>query len=354
MKPDIFCSMSKYYGKHLCIVYVRVRNKIMKLNKKLLLLVFIISITTIVYLLNRPISNPPKPANFICLNKEDGSFRDFDSIKHIYGFGLSYRQHIIQTAASYNPTDTPPVFKKSINSIITHENEMVSIPSNTALQNALNNIESGLSEKIIQKFSNIKPLVDYEVELGIIILEDITIENLKDSKFIPKLGFFIANDISERCIAILGDGESNKYDYWGISKDFEGFTPLPEKYWIPNQFKKDQIPCVTIKTFVNGKLRQKEKTSNMIYTPTQLLNYISSKYQTDFIKGDIILSGTPGGTAIHAPRWKIRMGKLIGADRFKKLQTVLNGDQSEYLKNKDEMVVSGDWLGERKVIMKLQ
>jgi 2-keto-4-pentenoate hydratase/2-oxohepta-3-ene-1,7-dioic acid hydratase in catechol pathway len=157
-------------------------------------------------------------------------------------------------------------------SIITQENEMV---KNKAFQNTLNSIESGLSDKIIQKFPNIKPLVDYEVELGIIILEDIY-RKFKHSKFIPKLGFFIANDIS----AILGDGKSNKYDYWGISKDFEGFTPLPEKYWIPNEFKKDQIPCITIKTYVNGKLRQKEKTSNMIYTPTQLLNYISSKYQT--------------------------------------------------------------------------
>ncbi len=324
----------------------------MKINSKIILLFTIISTATSLYLLFRPITNPPKPANFICLKIEDGTFKNFDSIKHIYGFGLSYRQHIIQTSASFNPSDTPPIFRKNINSILLGKNMTVSIPSNTEMQQSMNTIESGLADIIHDKFSTIKPLVDYEVELGIIILEDITPDNLKDEKYIPKLGFFIANDISERCIAILGDGKPNKYDYWGISKDFKGFTPLPEKYWVPNQYKKDQIPCITIKTFVNGNLRQEEKTSNMIYTPTQLLKYISSKYQTNFVKGDIILSGTPGGTAIQAPRWKIRLGKIIGADRFKKLQTIINGNQSEYLKNKDEVLVQGDWLGEIKVIMK--
>jgi 2-keto-4-pentenoate hydratase/2-oxohepta-3-ene-1,7-dioic acid hydratase in catechol pathway len=183
-------------------------------------------------------------------------------------------------------------------------------------------------------------------------LEDISLEMLREENFIPKLGFFIANDISERCIAILGDGLPNKFDYWGISKDFAGFTPLPEQYWVPNEFKQNQIPCLQLKTLVNGEIRQDENTANMIYTPIELLRYISSKYNTNFKSGDIILSGTSGGTAIHAPRWKIRVAKLLGLGRFKKLDSVLGGNHDAYLKSNDKVEVQGDWLGNIIVIMK--
>ncbi|MBK7641400.1 MAG: fumarylacetoacetate hydrolase family protein [Bacteroidetes bacterium] len=318
---------------------------------KIFLFLFAFAIIGFLYYLNRPISNAPKPAKFNCLNEKDGVFFDFDSVNHIYGFGLIYQQHIVQTSASYNANDTPPIFKKSLNSILQGNKMIVKMPTIENLRNAMNTIEPGLADLAFNNMPTLKPLVDYEVELGIIILEKINLSDLEDDKFIPKLGFFIANDVSERSIAVLGDGKANKFDYWGVSKDFEGFTPLPQKYWVPNQFNKDQIPCVTIQTFVNGKIRQEEKTNNMVYTPTQLLNYISNKYQTNFEKGDIILTGTPGGTAIHAPRWKIRIGNLIGADRFKKLETIVNGNTSEYLKKGDEVIVKGEWLGEIKIEM---
>jgi 2-keto-4-pentenoate hydratase/2-oxohepta-3-ene-1,7-dioic acid hydratase in catechol pathway len=320
--------------------------------KKLLLLLPVLVLVAAVYYLTRPIPNPPSPAEFVCLNEANGTFKNFDSLpQNIYGFGLSYRQHIVETSAYYNPIDTPPIFRKGLNSIVVGEDKIVKIPSDAEMKNSMNTIESGLADVVYDEFPTIKPLVDYEVELGIIILEDISKEDLKNENFVPKLGFFIANDISERCIAILGDGQPNQFDYWGISKNFAGFTPLPEQYWIPNTFEPNQIPCIQLKTLVNGMERQNENTSNMIYTPIELLHYISAKYNTAFLQGDIILSGTSGGTAIHAPRWKIRVAKLLGLGRFKKLDSVLGGNKDAYLKSKDKVEVQGEWLGKISVTM---
>ena len=103
-----------------------------------------------------------------------------------------------------------------------------------------------------QQVASLPALLDYEVELGFVLLEDIPWENLKDEQYIPKIGFFIGNDLSARSLAVLGEGKANRYDYWGVSKGFLGFTPISEKVWIPNEFKANSLPCIMIETFVNG------------------------------------------------------------------------------------------------------
>lgn len=311
-----------------------------------LLLLLLLLLLYVVYYLFHPLSNPPKSASFIRLDEKDGTFQPFTSQpKNIYGIGLSYQQHIIETAASFNPNNAPPIFRKELNSILIDEYNVVKIPAENEIKNAMNHIENGLFEEVNKRYPSLQPLVDYEVELGIIILEDINLEQLKNEKFIPKIGFFITNDISERCLAILGDGKENQYDYWGISKSYTGFLPLPKQYWQPTSYQKDQLPFVQIQTFVNGILRQEDVTQNMIYTPTELINHIIKKYKTPLFKGDLILTGTPGGTAIYAPRWKLRLGNLLNIGRFKKLETILKSDTSKFLKHNDEVIVNGDWLG---------
>ena len=317
-------------------------------NIGILLGVLVFVVGAIFIYLNRGLPDEIKPANFNCLSLEEGTFKDFDILpSNIYGIGLAYAGHINETASDFDPDGDPPVFIKDNNSIIKSGNK-VKIPSRKRMLDALEQLEPGISETVNQKFKSLPALLDYEVELGFVLLENIPKENLKDANYIPKIGFFIANDLSARSLAVLGEGQDNRYDYWGVSKSFLGFTPISEKVWIPTEFKANSIPCILIITEVNGELRQHQMTSDLIYTPLQMLQTIQRKYPNRQLqKGDIVLTGTPGGVVMSAPRWLVRVAGLIGMDRFEKLGNIISDEKkiSEFLQDGDKVLVKGEELG---------
>jgi len=317
-------------------------------NIGILLVVLVFVVGVIFIYLNRGLPDEIKPANFNCLSLDEGTFMDFDTLpKNIYGIGLSYAGHINETASDFDPEGDPPVFIKANNSI-TKNGSQVKIPSRQTMLNAIEELEPNISETINQKFQSLPALLDYEVELGFVLLEDISAENLNDANYIPKIGFFIGNDFGARSVAVLGEGQDNRYDYWGISKSFSGFTPISEKIWIPNEFKANSIPCITIETQVNGEVRQHQMTSDLIYTPLQMLQAIHRKYPNKLLlKGDMVLTGTPGGVIMSTPRWLVRLAGIIGMDRFDKLAKVTSDEKdiAKFLKAGDKVLVKGEGLG---------
>lgn len=298
--------------------------------------------------LNRGLPHEIKPAGFNCLSLDDGSFTDFDTLpNNIYGIGLAYAGHINETASNFDPQGDPPIFIKANNSI-TRNGSQVKIPSHQSMLDAVEKLESGISQKVNEQFKSLPALLDYEVELGFVLLEDISAENLNNADYIPKIGFFIGNDLSSRSLAVLGEGQDNRYDYWGISKSFLGFTPISEKVWIPNEFNANSIPCIMIETFVNGEVRQHQMTSDLIYTPLQMLQAVHRKYPNKPLqKGDMVLTGTPGGVVMSAPRWLVRLAGIVGMDRFKKLAKVTadEKDINKFLQAGDKVLVKGEGLG---------
>ena len=87
-------------------------------------------------------------------------------------------------------------------------------------------------------------------------------------------------------------------------------------------------------------------TSRSLYTPLQVLRFIHASYpESPMRKGTMVLTGTPGGVALKAPRWMMRAGDLVGMSRFKKLSIKLDSDLSTFLKPGDQVVVSGEGLG---------
>lgn len=317
-------------------------------NIGILLGVLVFVVGAIFIYLNRGLPDEIKPANFNCLSLDEGTFMDFDNLpKNIYGIGLSYAGHINETASDFDPDGDPPVFIKANNSI-TKDGNKVKIPSRKRMLDALEQLEPGISETVNQKFKSLPALLDYEVELGFVLLEDITSANLKNADYAPKIGFFIANDFGARSLAVLGEGQANRYDYWGISKSFSGFTPISDKIWIPKGFKANSIPCINIETQVNGEVRQHQLTSDLIYTPLQMLQAIHRKYPNKLLlKGDMVLTGTPGGVVMSTPRWIVRLAGMIGMDRFDKLTKVTSDkkDVAKFLKAGDKVLVKGEGLG---------
>ena len=319
----------------------------MRLTKMILTIILLV-ITGLAYYLFRPLSNIPAPANFTCLKIEDGTFIARDSLplpQNIYGMGLTYRKHLVETAAEFDPTALPPIFKKKLNSLTSH-GEKVQLPTQEALIAAAGALEEDVAAKLSADFNKLSPMLDYEVELGFVLLDNITADDLEADDFIPKLGFFIANDLSARSIGLLGEGTALRYEYWGISKSFPGFLPLSDQVWIPNHPTSNTIPCVSLETYVNGDVRQSQTTDNMIYTPLEMLRFIQQKYpNTPLQKGDMVLTGTPGGVAVATPRALVRLSNLLGFDRYKKLSIKLKGDLSGFLKAGDVVEVRGEGLG---------
>jgi 2-keto-4-pentenoate hydratase/2-oxohepta-3-ene-1,7-dioic acid hydratase in catechol pathway len=297
-----------------------------------------------------PLSNIPRPADFRCvgLRKGDGRLLPLElDPKRIYGIGLSYADHLKETGSDFDPEAHPPVFKKALSSLNISA-EPVRIPARKSIVEAAEGVEPGLGKRIDREFEDLPPLLDYEGELAFMLLEDVEWERIEDPGYAPKLGYFLANDISARTIAVLGEGRPNRYEYWGVSKSFPGFLPVGDKMWVPYEDEPDSILCTYITTTVNGLVRQRQTTRNMMYTPREMLFFISKAYPDELpSRGDVVLTGTSSGVALQVPAWKAGLANILRLDRFVKLFfSILSGEGNrKYLRAGDVVRVSGGMLG---------
>ncbi len=326
------------------------KGKIKMLTLSILILLPILLFT--IYLF-RPLTHKPAPATFKALSLSEGRFESFVAKpSHIYGMGLVYSKHIMETAASFDPAIPPPIFKKEIQSL-NQNAESVVLPKGKILYDAIMAFEPELKENESLTNLNLLPLLDYEVELAFVILKDIEKADLEKPEFAPQLGYFIANDLSARSLAVFGEGKRNKAEYWGVSKSFKGFLPISKKMWIPNVHLTNSLPDIKLETYVNGNLRQSENTVNMIYTPKEMLRFIQNKYpDAKLKKGDIVITGTPGGVALSTPKALARLFDLLNLSRFTKLKLLLKKENPRFLQIGDEVLVRGVGLGEVKVIIR--
>lgn len=300
-----------------------------------------------------PHSHQPRPAEFVRIGvrADEGTLIPMMlQPKNIYGMGLTYATHIKETGSRFNPNEPPPVFRKKLSSLNTDERP-VRVPSRQELIKCAESVEPGLGAKLEKDFAELPPLLDYEGELGFVLLEDIDWQNIHDSRYAPAIGYFIANDLSARTIAVLGEGRENRYEFWGASKSFAGFLPVGRKVWVPRAHRPDAVFSTDIVTKVNGEVRQRQTTTDMIYTPRQMLVFISQKFPDTLPrKGDVVLTGTPSGVALQVPAWKARMADILGFDRMTKLTFTINSarNNKKFLKPGDVVEVSGGFLGEVK------
>lgn len=248
----------------------------------------------------------------------------------------------------------PPLFKKELHSLVVKP-VYISLPNRGQLLEMAEKTEPGLAVKIKEESDQISPLIDYEVELAFVLLEDVDWDDIKKGSGMPKIGYFLSNDVSSRFIQVLGEGQINRYDYWTASKSFSKFLPVNNILWIPDKQKKNSILCIELICTVNGEVRQKETTSNIMYSPEQMLNFIYRVYPKNLPeKGDIILTGTPGGVAFQVPAWKKKLADFLNLGRFTKLNLAMKsaGKDNRFLKKGDTITFSGGILGSVTTIVK--
>jgi 2-keto-4-pentenoate hydratase/2-oxohepta-3-ene-1,7-dioic acid hydratase in catechol pathway len=129
--------------------------------------------------------------------------------------------------------------------------------------------------------------VEHEIELGVVIGKGGKGIS-REMAFNHVMGYTIVNDVTER--QMQGSDIEKKLP-WFRSKGFDTFAPMGP--WIVTA---DEIPPpvhLDLELSVNGQIRQKSNTSNMIFDVPTLIEFIS-RYMT-LEPGDIISTGTPEG-----------------------------------------------------------
>lgn len=137
-------------------------------------------------------------------------------------------------------------------------------------------------------------LLDYEVELGLVIGTDIrgpeavTADRVGD--FVG--GLVIANDVSARDIQVP-EGQFYK------GKSFRSFTPVGPYLVLLEPGDAERLMDLEMSLWVNGTRRQHARLTDMIFRPAETLTELSEVMDLD--AGDLILTGTPGGVALQPP-----------------------------------------------------
>ncbi len=123
--------------------------------------------------------------------------------------------------------------------------------------------------------------VDYEAELALVMGRTARFVSEADA---PRhiFGYTCANDVTARDL-------QKKDGQWTRAKGFDTFCPVGP--WIETD--PGDLRDLTLRTVVNGEVRQEGSTANMIITPHLLVSYISNIMT--LYPGDVILTGTPAG-----------------------------------------------------------
>ncbi|MEP6994188.1 MAG: fumarylacetoacetate hydrolase family protein [Acidobacteriota bacterium] len=177
----------------------------------------------------------------------------------IVAVGKNYRDHAAEFGG-VAPEDEPMLFLKAPSALIRDGEEIVLPPESQR--------------------------VDYEGELALVVGRKIKAwprENWRDAL----AGICCANDVTARDL-------QKKDRQFARSKSFDTFCPVG-----PGVAVGVDPSDLALLTRVNGAVRQTARTSEMVFSPSFLVAYISR--MMTLYPGDLILTGTPAGVGPLTP-----------------------------------------------------
>jgi acylpyruvate hydrolase len=180
----------------------------------------------------------------------------------IFGVGLNYRAHAEEQGREL--PEEPMVFMK--------------LPSSSAPPSG-----PVRRPEIVQR-------LDYEGELALVMGADNRIA-----------GYAVADDVSARDL-------QRRETHWTRAKGFD--TSCPYGPWVTTA---DEVPDprgLRLRTWVNGELRQDSSTSDLIFGPREIVEFITATCTIE--PGDVILTGTPAGVgmSMDPPRF-LQSGDVV-------------------------------------------
>ena len=147
--------------------------------------------------------------------------------------------------------------------------------------------------------------LDYEVELGLVlgaplpIGTEVTDEELGDYV----AGLVVTDDVSAREIQLT---RTQFYE----SKSYPTFTPVGPYLTLVDAAELRRLAELRLRLSVNGEVRQDSSVAEMIVRPARALSLLA-RFQP-LAPGDLLLTGTPGGTALKAPHVVVeKIGALL-------------------------------------------
>jgi 2-keto-4-pentenoate hydratase/2-oxohepta-3-ene-1,7-dioic acid hydratase in catechol pathway len=136
--------------------------------------------------------------------------------------------------------------------------------------------------------------LDYEVELGLVIGRDLpvgtVVTDAELSRYVAAL--VVADDVSARQIQLT---RTQFYE----SKSYPSFTPVGPWLTLVDGADLHRLDALRLTLSVNDQVRQDSTVADMIVRPARALTLLS-RFQP-LAAGDLLLTGTPGGTALTAP-----------------------------------------------------
>jgi 2-keto-4-pentenoate hydratase/2-oxohepta-3-ene-1,7-dioic acid hydratase in catechol pathway len=137
-------------------------------------------------------------------------------------------------------------------------------------------------------------LLDYEVEIGLVFGRELPVgTTVTDDNLAEYVaGLVVTNDISAR------DVQLPKTQFYE-AKSYPTFTPVGPALLLLDADELKRFTDLRLKLWVNGELRQNMTVADMIYLPVQALQALTRFQRLD--PGDLLLTGTPVGTALSAP-----------------------------------------------------
>lgn len=172
--------------------------------------------------------------------------------------------------------------------------------------------------------------LDYEVEIGIVIGRELPVgtEISEDSWTSYVAGLVVTNDVSAR------DVQLPKTQFFE-GKSYPTFTPVGPALVLLTDDELKRFGDLRLRLWVNGELRQSALVDgDMVYSPLQALQALSRFQRLE--PGDLLLTGTPVGTALSAPPKPVEMiGALLPAATRWKLFFKAQAKNTKYLQADD-------------------
>lgn len=193
---------------------------------------------------------------------------------------VNYRSHA--TDSGFDPERVPPAFFRKASGSITGPRSAIVRPDGVRL-------------------------LDYEVELGLVLGARIPVGTVVTEENLAEYvaGLVVADDVSAR------DLQLPKTQFYE-SKSYPTFTPLGPRLVLTDAADLARLSELRLTLEVNGDKRQDMTAADMIVTPTRALTLLA-RFQT-LDPGDVLLTGTPGGTALRSPGPLIeKIGALLPA-----------------------------------------
>ncbi|MEW1910021.1 fumarylacetoacetate hydrolase family protein [Kitasatospora sp. NPDC085895] len=136
--------------------------------------------------------------------------------------------------------------------------------------------------------------LDYEVELGLVMGANLPVgTEVTDATLAEYVAaLVVADDVSAR------DLQLPKTQFYE-SKSYPTFTPLGPRLLLVDADDLARLPDLRLTLKVNGAARQDRTTTDMIVRPARALSLLA-RFQ-NLQPGDVLLTGTPGGTALKSP-----------------------------------------------------